>query len=104
MNNYTEFLARVQGEFLASLRQAQDLNVKTVSSLTELAASFPKTSEVPTATEFPTPVELVEKTFAFTNSLLEARKEYALQLAELATAGQKQFAATADRFAEATKN
>jgi hypothetical protein len=104
MNNYTEFLARVQGEFLASLRQAQDLNVKTVASLTELASAFPTNSTVPTATELPTPTELVEKSFAFTNELLAVRKEYTLKLAELATEGQKQFAATASRFAEAAKN
>jgi hypothetical protein len=104
MNSYTEFLERVQSEFLASLRQAQDLNITNVASLTELASTFPTTSSAPMSAELPTPTEMVEKTFAFTNQMLEMRKEYALKLAELATAGQKQFTQTATRFAEAAKN
>ena len=104
MNSYTEFLERAQGDFLASLQQAQDLNVKTLASLTALASTFPTASATAMPTELPTPTELVEKSFAFTRELLETRKAYTLKLAELATAGQKQFSETATRFAEAAKN
>jgi hypothetical protein len=87
------------------LKQAQELNIKSLTNLTNLFAQIPAVdAETPNATAFPTPTELVERTFAFTNDLLATRKEYAIKLAELATEAQKQFADTAKRVAEAAKN
>jgi hypothetical protein len=76
MNTYTEFLEKAQAEFLSGLKQAQELNVKAIESVTEL---FNKNG----ANELPTPAQIVERTFAFTNELLDARKEYMLKLAAL---------------------
>jgi hypothetical protein len=78
MNTYVEFLEKTQAEFLSGLRQAQDLNVKALASVTDLfKANSNGQAQLPTATE------LVERTFAFTNQVLEARKEYLLKLADL---------------------
>jgi 3-methyladenine DNA glycosylase/8-oxoguanine DNA glycosylase len=77
MNTYTEFVEKAQAEFLNGLKQAQDLNVKAIASVTELIES--KNGEA----NLPTPAEIVEKSFAFTSQLLESRKEYMLKLAEL---------------------
>ncbi len=85
MTNYTELSEKLQTEFLESLKQAQDLNLKALQA-------------------FPTPTEMVEQGFAFTNRLLEARKEYALTLADLATQAQKAFVQSAKRVAETAKN
>lgn len=76
MNTYTEFLEKAQAEFLTGLKQAQELNVKAIESVTEL---FNKNG----TSELPTPAQIVERTFAFTNDVLEARKEYMLKLAGL---------------------
>ncbi|MDQ2865588.1 MAG: hypothetical protein M3R51_05125 [Candidatus Eremiobacteraeota bacterium] len=101
MNNYTEFFEKMQNEFLSSLKQAQDLNIKTLASMTNLMSSMPSidTNEASSAT-LPTPAELVERSFAFTNQMLETRKEYMTKLADLATEAQTQFTQTAKRVAE----
>jgi hypothetical protein len=78
MNTYAEFLEKAQTEFLNGLKQAQDLNVKAVAQVTEL---FKENADG--QAPLPTPAEIVERTFAFTNQVLEARKEYMLKLAEL---------------------
>lgn len=105
MNSYAEFLEKIQGEFLNGIKQAQDLNIKALATMTELYTSIPAIdSKVFDGKNVPTPTELVERTFAFTNEILETRKEYMVKLAELATEAQKQFADTAKRVAEAAKN
>lgn len=104
MPSYTELIERTQSEVLTALRQAQDLNVKTLASLTELVSSIPLPTGDVKNVELPTATEVVEHTFAFTNKFMEVRKEYMVKLAELATAGQKQFAEAAQRMTEAVKN
>ena len=105
MSTYIEFFEKAQDEFLKSVQQAQDLNIKTINAWTSLLTQIPTVDADQTqSVKFPTPVELVEKSFEFTNQLLETRKEYALRLAELATEAQQQFADTAKRVADAAKN
>lgn len=105
MSSYIEFFEKAQDEFLKSIQAAQDLNLKSINAFTNLLSQVPTVdTEQNSNVAFPTPTELVEKSFAFTNQLLETRKEYALRLAELATEAQKQFADTAKRVAEAAKN
>ncbi|HTU71617.1 MAG TPA: hypothetical protein VMF11_15045 [Candidatus Baltobacteraceae bacterium] len=76
MNSYTEFLEKAQTEFLNGLKQAQDVNVKAIASINELI-------EQNGPAKLPTPAELISQTFAFTNQVLESRKEYLLKLTEL---------------------
>ncbi len=105
MTNYTEFLEKAQTEFVTGLKQAQELNLKALASITDLFATVPTIdAKDASAAQMPTPTELVERAFAFTNTLVETRKEYAVKLAELATEAQKQFIETAKRVADAAKN
>lgn len=106
MSSYTEFFEKAQAEFVNGLKQAQETNIKGLATLSNLFAQIPTVdaNEASPATSFPTPTEIVERTFAFTNELLATRKEYAIKLAELATEAQKQFLDTAKRVAEAAKN
>ena len=105
MNSYNEFFERVQGEFLSNLKQAQEFNIKTLAAMTDLASTVPTVDAKEAATmQLPTATEVVERTFAFTNQLIETRKEYMVKLAELATEAQKTFADTAKRVAESAKN
>jgi len=77
MNTYTELLEKAQTEFLSGLKTAQELNVKALTTVTEIFSKNGDTAKLPT------PAEIVERSFAFTNELIEARKEYMLKLAEL---------------------
>ncbi len=77
MNTYTEFVTQAQTEFLNGLKQAQDLNLKALESVTALFKQNDTTATLPT------PAQIVERTFAFTNQVLEARKEYLLKLTDL---------------------
>ena len=105
MKTYTEFLENAQTEFLSGLKQAQELNVKALESFTALMAKTPSVDfKDASSMTIPTPSEIVERTFAFTNEMLEARKAYMVKLAEIATETQKQFADAAKHFADATKN
>jgi hypothetical protein len=85
MNTYLEFLEKAQSEFLGSLQKAQELNIATFASVKDLMSSVPATTETNGTITVPSPVELVERSFAFTNQLLETRKAYMLKLAEMAT-------------------
>lgn len=102
MNAYTDFAEKMQSEFLASLKQAQELNLNTLSAVSELMAKMPVGKA--DLRSVPTPAEAVERSFAFADRVLETRKEFALKLAELATESQKHFADTLNRFAEISKN
>ncbi len=105
MNSYIEYFEKAQEQFLNSLKQAQELNVNTLESFASLIAQAPA-FDVTDATKLtmPTPSEFMDRTFAFTNEMLETRKEYMTKLAELAAETQKQFADAAKRMADAAKN
>jgi hypothetical protein len=98
-STYIEFMEKAQAEFLNGLKQAQDLNLSAIASLKDLVAAVPvpEKSETNGNVTIPTPTELVERTFAFTNRILETRKAYILKLAELADEAQKQFVDAAKR-------
>ena len=101
MSTYTEFLEKAQAEFLNGLKQAQELNIATLASFKELISAVPAvdTTEGNASAQLPTPAEIVERTFAFTNQVLEARKQYVLKLAEMADETQKQFVEATKRAA-----
>jgi len=106
MTSYAEFLEKAQAEFLSGLKQAQELNIATITSLKDLMASVPKldATDAAGAPKLPSPAQVVEQTFAFTSQLLEARKGYMLKLAEMADETQKQLLDAAKHAAEAAKN
>ncbi len=64
MNSYTEFFDKAQTEFLNGVKQAQALNVKTLT-------------------------ETVERSLAFSNELLNSGAEYLAKLTEAAASSAK---------------
>jgi hypothetical protein len=98
-STYIDFMEKAQSEFLNGLKQAQDLNLSAITSLKDLVAAVPvaEKTEGNGSITIPTPTELVERTSAFTNRILETRKAYLLKLAELADEAQKQFVDAAKR-------
>lgn len=101
MTTYAELSEKFAGEFIESLKQAQDLSIKTLRAFGALVAEMPTNVD---ASAFPSPTKAMEQGFAFANELLETRKEYALKLAELATETQKQFTESLSRFTDVSKN
>jgi len=99
MTTYTEFLEKAQAEFLNGLKQAQELNLKTLASFKDLASAVPTVdaTESNGTVKLPSPTEIVERTFAFTNQIIETRKQYILKLAEMADETQKQIVDAAKR-------
>jgi hypothetical protein len=93
MSTYVEFIEKAQAEFLNGLKQAQDLNLSAISSLKDIVAAVPVPEKADSngSVTLPTPTQVVERAFAFTNQILETRKAYMLKLAELADETQKQF-------------
>jgi hypothetical protein len=104
MNGYTEYLEKAQAEFINGLKQIQELNIKAISTMSDLFSQVPTIEGQEPKFAVPTATELVERSFAFQNQLLEARKEYLVKIAEFVTEAQKQFTETAKRMAEAAKN
>ena len=105
MNTFVSYIERVQQETLNSIKQVQDLNLKTLATFTYLVSAVPTIdAKEASANNMPTPTEFVQRSFEFTNEILATRKEYMIKLAELATEAQKQFAETATRIAESAKN
>lgn len=105
MNAYIEFMEKAQAEFLNTVKQAQDLNLKSVAAMTGLVAAMPtpEAKDMQSMT-MPSATELVERTFAFTNDFMNARKEYMLKLADLSNEATKTFTETAKRVAEQAKS
>jgi hypothetical protein len=101
MNTYTDLFEKAQAEFLTGLRQAQELNLKALATASEFWTKVPTAAEADAngTAKLPTPTEVVERTFAFTNEVLQARKEYMLKLAEIAGQTQKQFVDNAKKVA-----
>jgi hypothetical protein len=91
MPTYTEYFNKVQEDVLTQIKEAQDASLKSMTSLRELAASYPTTvPAMPKFEGFPTPSEVIEQSFEFAEKFLEIRKAYTLKVAELIETAQKQ--------------
>ena len=100
-NDFTQTLNKMQSETLELVKKAQDANLESLRSARELASQFPTTLQVPTMESFPSVSKSIELGFAFAGQILELRKGYALQLAEIFTAAQKEATEATVRVAKA---
>ena len=99
--NVTEYMNKIQEEGLATLKQAQDANLAALASIREFTAnSTEKPGEMPAFTNVPTPAQFIERSFDFTNQLLEMRKAYTLKVAEMFVDAQKLMFAEAQKATE----
>ncbi len=89
MNTFVELATDAQKQALRSLRDAQDLGIRTAETTLEAFSG----ADMPS---LPTGKQLVEANFAFAGQLLEQQKSFALRMTDLA-------AETARRFADAAE-
>ncbi|MBV8172618.1 MAG: hypothetical protein JO219_11880 [Candidatus Eremiobacteraeota bacterium] len=101
---YTDYIAKVQDDVLAQIKEAQDVSLKSFASFRELSATYPTMPAMPKLEGFPTPAEVIEQSFDFAEKFLELRKAYALKVAALAETAQKHFADAARTTVKASKN
>jgi hypothetical protein len=98
MPEYTEFINKTQREILSAVKQAQENNIKAMSTFSDAVAEYANKAKSNVAT-LPTPAEMIESTFGFTAELIELQKNYYVRIAEAIAAASK----TAGEFAKSTK-
>jgi hypothetical protein len=88
--NVAEYLKKLQSESLATIKQAQEANITALSKLRDLTTEFSeKPGTIPTLENIPSPTQVVEMTFGWSNQLLELSKGYTLKVAEMLVDAQK---------------
>lgn len=83
MATYNGLVTRAGDQAISALKQAEDIAVSAVSSVSEVVGSFmPALPPLPFADRLPAPERVVRTTFGFAERLLEAQKSYALNVIE----------------------
>jgi hypothetical protein len=83
MTQYSAVITEAEDRVLSAVKQAQDVALATISTVTDRVGSFvPELPAIPFVDRLPTPAEIVETTYALTERLLEAQKAYALGMLE----------------------
>ncbi len=100
-NDFTQTLTKMQGEALELVKKAQDANVESLRQVREMVGQIPTTMQVPSLESLPSVTKSIELGFEFAGKFLELRKAYALQLAEIFTAAQKEATEATVRVAKA---
>ena len=90
MSNYSEFVAKTQSDILSAVKQAQETNVKAISTFGDAVAEYTAKAKAMTGdTKLPTPSEVIESAFGFTAQLVELQKNYYVKIAETFASAQK---------------
>ena len=90
MTNYTEFISKTQNDILNAVKQAQETNVKAITSFGDAVAEYAaKAKTMSVDTKLPTPTEVIESAFGFTAQLVELQKNYYVKIAETFATAQK---------------
>jgi hypothetical protein len=85
---YLEILSKIQSQTLENLKQMQAVQVASLHTAKELAASLPTMATVPTVPTIdgiPTLAQIAELNTSFATQLLDQQKAYAGELAEIFT-------------------
>ena len=81
MSEYRDLTTTIQDQVIDGIKQAQDITVATISAAADTLAGFvPDLPEVPWADRLPNPKEAVTSTYGFVTAVLEANRNYALQV------------------------
>jgi hypothetical protein len=89
--NVTESINKFQEEGLAALKRTQDASLEAMQSFRKFTKEYnEKPGTLPTFENVPSPTQLVEMSFGFASQLLEMRKTFTLQVAEMIADAQKQ--------------
>jgi hypothetical protein len=85
---YLDILAKIQAQTLENLKQIQAVQVASLHTAKELAASLPSMAtvpSVPTIEGMPSLAQIAELNTSFATQLLDQQKAYASELAEIFT-------------------
>jgi len=90
MPEYTEFVKKTQNDILNSVKQAQETNIKAMTTFGDAIAEYAtKAKSFATTESLPTAAQVIESTFGFTAQLVELQKNYYVRIAEAIAAAQK---------------
>ncbi len=101
---YIETLEKLQQQGLDTLKQAQSVQLAAMGSVRDAVANLPTlpVPAIPSFESLPTFAELAQLNVTFAQKVLEQQSVFALQLADLFGAAQKDAAAAADRVVKTT--
>ena len=80
MSEYAKFATNAGDQYLATLAEAQETFLKSMTPFQQMASAFPKTPASSFAPDMPTMAELTEANFAFASKLLKQQKKFAEKL------------------------
>jgi len=78
-----EFAAKISDQLISAVKEYQQFSVDTAQTFAKVAAVFPATDlpSIPGAPAFPSAEAVTKFAFNFTSDLLNAQRDFALQLA-----------------------
>lgn len=85
MSEYVKFATSTGDQYLASLSEAQDAFLKSMTPFTPVAATLPKMPAASFMPAMPTLAEVAEANFAFATKLLKQQKKFAEKLFAIST-------------------
>jgi hypothetical protein len=77
MSEYVKLATGAGDVYLAALAEFQETVLKSMAALSDATLTGPKMPVAPFAADFPTPLEVAEANFAFTEKLLKQQKSFA---------------------------
>ena len=80
MSEYVKLATNVGDQYLATMSEAQDTFLKSMTPFTQWTSTWPQTPASRFAPEMPTMEEITEANFAFTSKLLKQQKKFAEKL------------------------
>ena len=84
---FNEYMTKIQDETLRSVKQVQESNLAAMATTREFFAAMPA---MPWMTQdLPATKRMIENSFEFANRMMDLRKQFALQFAEIWAKAQK---------------
>ena len=102
MSTYLETLGKLQQQSLDALKQAQAIQVATLTTLGEIVAEAPAFKPATVFENMPTFAELAELNTAFARNVLEQQNAYATEIASILAATQKSVVGAAEQVIKTT--
>ena len=100
---YLETIEKLQHQGLETLKQAQAVQLATLTSVRDIVAGAPMLTEIPSFDKLPPFGDLAELSTSFATKLVEQQNAYVTALAGVFATAQKEAAGAADRAVKAPK-
>jgi hypothetical protein len=90
MSDYTEFVTKTQDEIIHAVKQAQETNLKALSTFGDALAEYAsKARSFASPATLPTPTDMITSSFGFAAQLIDLQKNYYVKIAESFASSQK---------------